>query len=99
MSKDDDLRWRLQLLQEALDEGKVSFAEHLANDMRASLMAVRTGDDGLIDLDTVDGRVRAMALAIAGFRQRDEAKALISLKEIQQRYFDLVEHTFGDFYD
>ena len=61
MSKDDDLRWRLDLLKKALDDGKISVAPHLAEGVKSSLNAVQLGPDGLIDLSTVDGRIRSMA--------------------------------------
>ncbi|WP_125959525.1 hypothetical protein [Sphingomonas sp. ABOLF] len=96
MSKDDDLRWRLDLLKKALDDGKISVAPHLAEGVKSSLNAVQLGPDGLIDLSTVDGRIRSMALAVAGLHQRDETKNLISLHEVQRRYFEFIDHTFGD---
>lgn len=98
MAADDDLRWRLDLLKQALEENKISFAPHLLSEMRASLDAVRVESDGLVDLSTVDGRIRSMALAVAGFHHRDETKNLISLQEIQQRYFTFIEATFGEIY-
>jgi len=96
MVSDDELRWRLGLLKKALDEDKISIAPHLIREFQKSLGAVRTGSDGLIDLSTVDGRIRSMALAIQHFHQRDEAKDLISLAEVQHRYFEFIEATFGE---
>ncbi|MGE6099145.1 hypothetical protein ACLH0B_07845 [Aeromonas salmonicida] len=54
------LRRRLKVLQEQFKAGKIRIAEGL--DVEKSLLAVRIGPDGEIDLDTVDGLVRSMAL-------------------------------------
>jgi len=56
---EDRLRRRLKILQEQFKAGKVKLAEGL--DVEKSLLAVRTGPDGEVDLDTVDGLVRSMA--------------------------------------
>lgn len=56
---------RLQLLKERLAAGKVTFAPHLFDETKKSLMAVRYASDGEVDLATVDARVRALTLAVS----------------------------------
>lgn len=90
------LRRRLKILQEQLKTGKVKIAKGL--DVEKSLLAVRTGPDGEIDLTTVDGLVRSMALAITAMHDREELKKEASLSEIQNMYFKFIEDNFGYFF-
>jgi len=90
------LRRRLKILQEKFKEGKIIIREGLK--VKDSLLAVRTGPDGEIDLDTVDGLVRSMALAATHIHDREEIKKSISLTEIQNTYFSFIEQNFGQFY-
>ena len=61
---EERLRWRLNLLKLKFEEGKINIAEHLAEDFKSSLGSVRVNADGEIDLSTVDGRIRSMALVL-----------------------------------
>jgi glutamyl-tRNA synthetase len=92
----DRLRKRLEILKEKLSEGKVKFAKGLK--VIDSLQAVRYGPDGKINLNTVDGLVRSLALAVEQMHYREELKKSISLAEIQQQYFQFIEGNFGHFY-
>lgn len=56
------LQIRLQILKKQFDAGKIRIAEGL--DVVESLKRVRSAPDGTIDLSTVDGLVRSMALAV-----------------------------------
>ena len=89
------LRQRLEVLKQELQAGHVVFASHLAANMTESLEAVRYRPDGEIDLDTVDGRVRALALAVSTTKARSEIKKQVSLAEIQREYFDWLNDNFG----
>lgn len=91
------LRRRLKILQEKFKEGKIKIAEGL--DVEKSLLAVRQGPDGEVDLDTVDGLVRSMALAVTAMHDREELKKEASLSEIQNMYFKFIEDNFGHFYE
>jgi len=91
------LRRRLKILQEQFQQGKVKIAEGL--DVEKSLLAVRQGSDGEVDLNTVDGLVRSMALAVTAMHDRDELKKETSLSEIQNLYFKFIEDNFGHFYE
>lgn len=90
------LRRRLKILQEQFKAGKVHIAEGLA--VKDSLLAVRTGPDGEVDLNTVDGLVRSMALAATAIHDREELKKEASLREIQEMYFRFIEENFGHFF-
>lgn len=90
------LRRRLKILQEQFKEGKIKIAKGL--DVERSLLAVRAGPDGEVDLDTVDGLVRSMALAVAAMHDREELKKKVSLSEIQNMYFKFIEDNFGYFF-
>ncbi|TIU29743.1 MAG: hypothetical protein E5W27_03040 [Mesorhizobium sp.] len=93
--RDEELRWRLEVLKAQLDSGKIYIAEHIADDLKRSMSAVRYGPDGKIDLATVDGRVRSLSLATAFFHQREETKKSISLIDISRTYLEFVEKNLG----
>lgn len=90
------LRRRLKILQEKFEAGKVKIVEGL--DVEKSLLAIKQGPDGEVDLNTVDGLVRSMALAITAMHDREELKKQTSLSEIQIMYFKFIEENFGHFY-
>ena len=93
------LRERLAVLKDELQAGRVVFAQHLAENMTKSLEAVRYGPDGEIDLDTVDGRVRALALTVSTMKARSDIKRQVSLAEIQREYFDWLNDNFGHMFE
>lgn len=90
------LQRRLQILKKQFEAGKIKIAEGLQ--VVESLKMVRHAPDGTVDLDTVDGLVRSMALAIEAMHEREEMKRAISLAEIQTIYFKFLENNFGHFY-
>jgi hypothetical protein len=91
------LRRRLKILQQKLKEGKIKIVKGL--DIEKSFMAVRMGPDGEIDIDTVDGLVRSIALGVTELHDREEQKKSVSLSEIQNMYFRFIEQNFGHFYN
>lgn len=95
--KDDELRWRLEVLRTKFAEGKVVVTKEVADGLEQSLLAVRTGADGKIDLTTVDGRVRSMALAVASMHNRERTKDAMSLEYITNSYFEFIERNLGFF--
>lgn len=60
---------------------------------------MRYGPDGKVDLGTVDALARSVAVAVAVEREREEMKRAVSMKDIQQSYFDLIHHWFGHLYE
>ena len=91
------LQWRLKLLKIKLDEDKVVFAPEVKREIRASLDAIQTKPDGDFDLSTVNGRIRALALAVEAGKQREDAKKQASIQDISSAYFDFLEKQFGAF--
>ncbi|WP_341913620.1 hypothetical protein [Polaromonas sp. YR568] len=90
------LQRRLQILKKQFEAGKIRIAEGL--EVIESLKRVRSAPDGTVDLSTVDGRVRSMALAVEAMHDREEMKKSASLAEIQKTYFDFLEQNFGRFF-
>lgn len=90
-----ELHERVMALKELLEQGKVIVAEHLWDNLKASLEKIRYGDDGLVDPDTVDGRVRALSSVVIYDRRREQAKKAITQREIQELYFQQIEYYFG----
>ncbi len=93
---EERLRRRLKILRKTFEEGKI----HIPKDphIEESLLAVRYGSDGEIDLDTVNGVVRSMALAITVMHDREELKKAVPLDEIQQTYFEFIDRNFGTYF-
>lgn len=87
------LQRRLLILKGEFDAGKVRIAEGLQ--VIESLKRVCYAPDGTIDLSTVDGLVRSMALAIEAMHDREEMKESTSLAKIQTAYFAFLETNFG----
>ncbi|MEH6706324.1 MAG: hypothetical protein V7691_16140, partial [Galbibacter orientalis] len=59
---EERVKRRVQILKEQLENGNIHISEHLADDFEKSLLRVRLDKNGEPDLDTVDGRIRSMAL-------------------------------------
>lgn len=96
-ARDAGLRRRIELLRKQFEAGKVHIAEGMQ--IAESLKAVRYGSDGEIDLSTVDSSVRALAAAVQGWQHREDVKGEVSLRDLQQGYFDVVERNFGWLFD
>lgn len=90
------LQQRLKILMKQFGAGKITIAEDLQ--IMDSLKAVRHLPDGSVDLDTVDGLVKSMALATEHLHNREELRNLYSLSEIQNTYFSILEQNFGHFF-
>jgi hypothetical protein len=96
---EDDLRHRLTVLREEMAAGRIVFSPEVAAGMKESLLAVRTSKDGLIDLATVDGRVRALALTAGVGKYRRDLKSTISLQDLNKRYFEEIKRLFGNLHN
>jgi len=94
---EERLRRRLKLLKKEFDAGNVVLNADLK--VIDSLKAVRYGADGEVDLNTVDGLVRSLALAVEGIHYREETKKIISLQDLQRGYFQNIESLFGSLYE
>ncbi len=93
---EERLRRRLEILRKTFEEGNIRIPDD--PQITESLLAVRYGPDGEIDLNTVNGVVRSMALAITAMHDREELKKAYPLGEIQQTYFEFIERNFGPYY-
>ena len=94
---EEQLRRRLGILLKQFEAGKVKINPGIS--IIESLKKIVYTADGSIDLDTVDGSVRSMALAVEHFHDREELKKIASLEEIQHLYFKLLNDNFGWLYD
>lgn len=92
---EEELRWRLEVLKTHVEEGKIKFAPEVFEKMKDSLGRVRYGADGQINLSTVDGSVRAIAMASAHLQNRQDAKEAISLHDISQLFVEIIDQNFG----
>ncbi len=92
---EERLRKRLPVLKKYIEEGKVKL-----NSLETikSLEKIKYGLDGEIDLSTVDGSVRSLALAIEHFHEREELKKVLELNEVQNRYFEIIYSNFEPFH-
>ena len=63
-----------------------------------SFRKIRYDSDGNPILETVDGRIRSLALVIEQVDHRDKMKSAISLQQIQEGYFNRIEGNFNHFY-
>jgi hypothetical protein len=94
---EERLRRRLDVLLEQFAAGKITIAPGLK--VIDSLKAVMRGPDGVIDLDTVDGLVRSMAMLVTEEHDRDVLKKKFPLSQLQLSYFSLIEKNFGEYFD
>ncbi len=94
---EESLQRRLKILKQKMEEGKI----RLPNDphIKESLLAVRYGPDGKVDLKTVNGCVRSLSLAVTFWHDREETKKAMPLKQIQEIYFQFIENNFGQYFD
>lgn len=90
------LQRRLKILKQQFEAGKVRINKGLH--VIESLKLVRYARDGSIDLATVDGLVRSMALGVETIHDREEMKKSASLAQIQTSYFEFLVRNFGDFH-
>ncbi len=87
------LQRRLVTLKEEMAAGRIVINSDLK--VIESLKAIRYGRDGKVDLSTVDGFVRSMAIAVEYAVDRRKLKEAISLHEIQNNYFEFLDNHFG----
>ena len=95
----EELHRRIELLKKQLKEGKIGVAPHLIDGVRRSMDKIRNLPDGMVDPKTVDGIIRSMCMAVAMQNDRQEWKEIVSLKDIQDSFFQRVEYAFGQLFD
>ncbi len=95
---EERVKRRVLILRDKLKEGKIHIAEHLKDKVEASLQRARFDENGEPDLDTIDGFIRSMALMAEHMDHREKMKSAISLRQIQEKYFNRIEGNFNQFY-
>ncbi|MCI5144303.1 MAG: hypothetical protein D3923_01960, partial [Candidatus Electrothrix sp. AR3] len=95
----EELHRRIDLLQAKLKKEKIKFAPHIIDGFWESMSKVKILADGMVDPDTVDGRIRSLCTFIAYENDRQEWKDAVSLKEIQKGFFQRVEYAFGQLFE
>ncbi|QNS41710.1 hypothetical protein H0S70_01570 [Chryseobacterium manosquense] len=96
---EERVKRRVLILKDLLEEGKITVAEHLAKGLQESLSKVKFDENGEPDVETIDGRIRSMALMAEHYDYREKMKGAISLYQIQENYFKRFELNFMDFYN
>ncbi|MCU8162761.1 hypothetical protein M2H13_16560 [Vibrio vulnificus] len=99
MHSDQELRRRLSILQDQFKEGKIHLSEEVYDGMADSLSKVMVMPNGEVDLNTVDSRVRSLAMGVTAMHDREENKKAIPLHQIQRAYFNIIEVNFSNFYE
>jgi hypothetical protein len=87
----DELHELIMLLKEELEAGRAKLS---SKHTLAALGRVRFAEAGKVDPGTVDGSVRAFALAVAASKAQREMKQA-SLRDVQSKYFDILDDNFG----
>ena len=95
---EERVKRRVLILKEQIEKGRIHISEHLRDDFEKSLLRVRLDKNGEPDLETVDGRIRSMALMAEHMDHREKMKNAISLQQIQEGYFNRIEGNFNHFY-
>lgn len=93
---EERLRRRLEILRKEFEDGTISIPDD--EELTKSLLAMRVDRSGKVDLSTVDGLVRSLALATEGMRWRENVKAGNSLRDINEEYFRFINIQFGEMY-
>lgn len=94
----EELHRRVELLKAKLSKGELHIAPHLVGDFEKSILKIRLSADGLVDPDSVDSRIRSLLTVITYQADRDEWKEAVSLRAIQEAYFQRVEQAFNQPY-
>lgn len=96
---EERVKRRVRLLREKLKTHTVSTVEGQQNSFKESIEKMRFDKNGDPILETIDGRIRSLALAMEAADHRKGMKSAISLREIQERYFSILEPYFTHFHE
>ena len=89
---------RVLILRDLMQQGKIHFSESMKERVGESFSKVRYDKNGEPDLSTIDSLIRSTALAAEHFDHRIKLKDAISLREIQIRYFSIIDGNFNQYY-
>jgi hypothetical protein len=91
----DELHDMVMFLKGELTAGRIKVSSKFTLD---ALARVRFGTDGKVDPSTVDGSVRALGLAAMGAKHHRDVREM-PLRDVQSRYFDILDESFGEIYE
>lgn len=94
-----DLTDRVFLIQSQFESGKLFISNHLEAGFKESFQKIRLRADGKVDPATVDGRIRAMGVAVQHFFERNEIKKKYTIVDFQETYFRILFGNFAAFYE
>lgn len=94
-----DLTDRVFLIQSQFEAGKLFISNHLEAGFKESFQKIRLRADGKVDPATVDGRIRAMGVAVQHFFERNEIKKKYTIVDFQETYFRILFGNFAAFYE
>jgi hypothetical protein len=94
-----DLTDRVFLIQSQFEAGKLFISNHLEAGFKESFQKIRLRADGKVDPATVDGRIRAMGVAVQHFFERNEIKKKYTIVDFQETYFRILFGNFATFYE
>lgn len=96
----EELTRRVKQIQERIKEGKFEVvAPHLKSKFNKSWRNIEFSEDGLVNPESIDSMIRPILMAAAFFEDRKEWKESVSLHEIQDAYYQRIEHAFGQPYE
>ena len=95
---EERVKRRVLILKQQIEKGKIKVSEHLRDEFEKSLLRIRLDENGEPDLESVDGRIRSMALMAEHMDHREKMKSAISLRQIQEAYFKRIDGNFSHFY-
>lgn len=96
---EERVKQRVLILKDLMEQEKIVFSESMKDELEESFSKARYNENGEPDLSTIDGKIRSIALAAEHFDYRMKMKDLISLIDIQRKYFSMIEGNFRQFYD
>lgn len=96
---EERVKQRVLLLRDYIEQNKVHFGPSVVQKAKESFSKARFDNNGEPDLKTVDDFIRSLAIAVEHFDYREKMKSAISLREIQARYFSIIEANFGYFFE
>lgn len=92
------IKKRFLILKDLLSKGKVNIVESLEEDLKRSFNNVQFDKNGEPIIESIDGKIRSMALMAEHIDHREKMKSAVSLTDIQNGYFSRVEGNFNEFY-
>jgi|GEM_PF-7109544 len=84
---DERVKKRVLILKDLMEQGKITFAESMREELEKSFSKARFDKNGEPDLATIDGRIRSIALAAEHFDYRKKLKAMLRFLKFKANIF------------